>query len=179
MYVGAHGTYSSLETVLGAAGLLRDRPEVRVVLVGGGDRKPALVAQAAAEGLDNVVFVDPVPKREVPRWLARADIALLPYQDNPLFAGALPNKVFDYLAAARPILAAAPEGELTRLVRAAGCGSCVPPEDPAAMAAAIRTLAGDPALREDMGLRGRETALRDYDRRALAARFVGVVESVA
>jgi glycosyltransferase involved in cell wall biosynthesis len=179
MYVGAHGTYSSLETVLGAAGLLRDRPEVRVVLVGGGDRKPALVAQAAAEGLDNVVFVDPVPKREVPRWLARADIALLPYQDNPLFAGALPNKVFDYLAAARPILAAAPEGELTRLVRAAGCGRCVPPEDPAAMAAAIRTLAGDPALREDMGLRGRETALRDYDRRALAARFVGVVESVA
>ena len=82
MYVGAHGTYSSLETVLDAAADLRDDPDVRVVLVGDGDRKPALVESARRRGLDNVAFVDPVPKREVPAWLARADACLLPYQDN-------------------------------------------------------------------------------------------------
>ncbi len=100
MYVGAHGTYSSLETVLDAADHLRDR---RRAAGARGRRRP----QAGAGGrgrsggtLDNVTFVDPVPKREVPAWLARADACLLPYQDNALFAGALPNKAFDYLGAA-------------------------------------------------------------------------------
>lgn len=178
MYVGAHGTYSSLETVLAAAELLRDRDDVRVVLVGGGDRKAGLVDDARRRGLANVAFVDPVPKREVPRWLARAQICLLPYQALEFFGGALPNKAFDYLAAGRPLLVAAPEGELTRLVRDVDAGVCVPPEDPEAMAAAIRALADDPARRDSMGRRGRDTAHRRFDRRALAARFVRIVEGV-
>jgi glycosyltransferase involved in cell wall biosynthesis len=179
MYVGAHGTYSSLETLLDAAEALRERPDVRIVLVGGGDRKAALVADAQRRGLANVAFVDPVPKREVPSWLARADACILPYQDRALFAGALPNKAFDYLAAARPIVAAAPPGELTRLVEAAGCGVAVPPEDGPALAAAILRLAADREGARAMGARGRAHALAHYDRAALAARFVSVVESCA
>lgn len=179
MYVGAHGTYSSLETVLDAAARLRDDRNTRLVLIGGGDRKPALLEEARAKGLANVAFVDPVPKREVPSWLARADACLLPYQDNPLFAGALPNKAFDYLGAARPIIASAPAGELTRMVERAGCGVAVPPEDGEAMAGAIRALAADPEGARAMGARGRAYALEHYDRARLAARFVAVVESVA
>lgn len=179
MYVGAHGTYSSLETVLDAADRLRDDPGIRVVLVGGGDRKPALVEEAARRGLPNVVFVDSVPKREVPSWLARADACLLPYQDNPLFAGALPNKAFDYLGAARPIIAAAPAGELTAMVERAACGVAVPPEDGEALAGAIRRLAADREGARLMGARGRAYALEHYDRATLAARFVAVVESLA
>ena len=179
MYVGAHGTYSSLETVLDAADRLRDDAGARIVLVGGGDRKPALVEEARSRSLANVTFVDPVPKREVPSWLARADVCLLPYQDNPLFAGALPNKAFDYLGAARPIIASAPAGELTRMVEAAGCGVAVPPEDGAALAQAIRTLASDREGARRMGESGRAYALEHYDRAVLAARFVAVVESVA
>ncbi|MFN8108999.1 MAG: glycosyltransferase family 4 protein [Thermoleophilia bacterium] len=177
MYVGAHGTYSSLNTVLDAAHLLRDRTDIRIVLVGGGDQKAALLEQARTLELTNVTFIDLVPKSEVPGWLARADICLLPYQDRELFAGALPNKVFDYLAAAKPILAAAPEGELTRLIREVDCGRCVPAERPAEMADAIRALADSPD-RAVMGRRGLEVALERYDRRALAARFVAVVEGV-
>ncbi len=179
MYVGAHGTYSSLETVLDAADRLRDAHQIRVILVGGGDRKPALVEEAARRGLDNLAFVDSVPKREVPMWLARADACLLPYQDNPLFAGALPNKAFDYLGAGRPIIAAAPAGELTAMVAQAGCGVAVPPEDGAALAAAIRSLAADRGGARALGARGRTDALSHYDRAALAARFVAVVESLA
>ena len=179
MYVGAHGTYSSLETVLDAAARLRDDRDTRLVLVGGGDRKPALLEEARSRGLANVAFVDSVPKREVPSWLARADACLLPYQDNPLFAGALPNKAFDYLGAARPIIASAPAGELTRMVERAGCGVAVPPEDGPALAGAIRALAADPEGARRMGERGREYALEHYDRARLAARFVAVVESVA
>ena len=149
------------------------------MLVGNGDRKPALVTSARERGLDNVAFVDPVPKREVPSWLARADACVLPYQDNPLFAGALPNKAFDYLGAGRPIVASAPAGELTRMVERAGCGVAVPPEDGAALAQAIRTLAADRDGARRMGESGRRYALAHYDRAALAARFVATVESLA
>lgn len=179
MYVGAHGTYSSLDTLLDAAEHLRDTPSARIVLVGNGDQKPGLIERAAQRGLDNVVFIDPVPKREVPAWLARADICILPYQDRELFAGALPNKIFDYLGAAAPIIASAPQGEVTAVVERAGCGLCTAPEDGRALADAIRTLADDPARRTAMGQRGRDHALEHYDRRTLAGRFVKVVESLA
>lgn len=179
MYVGAHGTYSSLDTLLDAADQLRDAPEVRIVLVGSGDQKARLVEEAGRRGLDNVAFVDPVPKREVPSWLARADICILPYQDRELFAGALPNKIFDYLGAARPIIASAPRGEVTAVVEAADCGLATPAEDGDALAQAIRTLAADPDRRRTLGENGRRYALDHYDRRALAARFVATVESLA
>lgn len=177
MYVGAHGTYSSLGTVLDAAQALRDDPSVRFVLIGGGDQKPALQADAARRGLTNVVFVDPVPKRDVPAWLARADVCLLPYQDRALFAGALPNKTFDYMGAGKPIIAAVPAGELSRLVEAAGCGIAIAPEDPGAMADAIRRLAADRALAARLGAAGGEFVSNHYDRQALAERFVTIVES--
>lgn len=176
MYVGAHGTYSSLGTVLAAAQELAGEPEVRFVLVGGGDQKEALVEDAARRGLRNVVFVDPVPKRDVPAWLARADVCLLPYQDKALFAGALPNKTFDYMGAGKPIIAAVPPGELSQLVATAGCGIAIPPEDPGALAEAVRTLAADSALAARLGAAGAGFVCSHYDRRVLAARFVTIVE---
>lgn len=179
MFVGAHGAYSSLETVVEAAGLLRDDPSIRVVLVGTGDRKEALQQQTREMGLANVVFDGPVPKREVPAYLGRADLCLLPYRDHPLFTGALPNKVFDYMAAGRPILAAAPAGELTGMIERAGCGWSVPPQDPAAMAAAIRAAAADRAASAARGAAGREYALEHFDRARLAARFVALVDELA
>ncbi|MDH3725074.1 MAG: glycosyltransferase family 4 protein, partial [Thermoleophilia bacterium] len=157
----------------------RDGPGVSFVLVGGGDQKDRLVEDAERRGLGNVQFIDAVPKREVPSWLARADACLLPYQDVPLFAGALPNKTFDYLGAGKPIVAAAPDGELTRLVREVDCGIAIAPEDPQAMADAVTRLAADPAQARAMGERGMRHAREHYDRAKLAQRFVAVVESVA
>ena len=178
MYVGAHGTYNALDSVLDAAQRLRGE-SIRIVLVGAGDRKEALVAEAERRGLDNVAFCEPVPKQEVPSWLAAADACILPYQDVELFAGALPNKAFDYLAAARPLVVSAPTGELTRLVERAGCGVSVPAEDPGALAGALRGLAADPDTAREMGRRGAAFAREHYDRATLAQRFVRTVESLA
>lgn len=179
MYVGNHGTYSSLGTVLQAAKMLEDDPSIRIVLVGGGDQKPMLQEMARDLSLQNTTFIDSVPKRAVPSYLERADIGLIPYQDMPLFAGALPNKTFDYMAAGRPLLAAAPVGELTGLIDRADCGWNVAPEDPAAMAAAIRDAATNKATGLARGARGREYALAEYDRTVLAARFVRLVDDLA
>ncbi len=179
MYVGAHGTYSSLETVLRAADLLRDTPGIRFVLVGGGDQKPHLQEMAASMELPNVVFLDPVPKAAVPALLARADVCLLPYQDRALFAGALPNKTFDYMGAGRPIIAAVPPGELSRLIHRAECGVAIAPENPAAMAEAVTELQADPDLRRRLGDAGRGYVHEHYDRTVLARRFTDIVEGVA
>ncbi len=179
MYVGAHGTYSSLDTVLRAAWLLRDRPDIRFVLVGGGDQKPGLVERSDELGLANVTFIDSVPKSEVPAWLARADVCLLPYQDKPLFAGALPNKAFDYMGAGKPIIAAVPPGELTTVIKRAGCGLSVAPEDPAAMAGAVQAMADDRAACHTLGADGARYVKQHYDRAALAATVCDILERVA
>ena len=138
-------------------------------------------ASPAAGGILDTghAFADPVPKHDVPGWLARADVCLLPYQDIPLFAGALPNKTFDYLGAGRPVIAAVPRGELSTLIEDAACGIAIAPEDPAAMADAVVALADAPERGRVLGRAGREYVVRHYDRAALADRFVAVIESLA
>jgi len=179
MYVGAHGTYSSLDTVLHAAAMLRDRPDVRFVFVGGGDQKPGLMELSQSLGLDSVTFIDSVPKSQVPSWLARADVCLLPYQDKALFAGALPNKTFDYMGAAKPIIAAVPDGELTTVIAKAACGVSVAPEDPGAMATAIRALADDRDGCARLGASGARYVEEHYDRARLADVVCDILERVA
>jgi glycosyltransferase involved in cell wall biosynthesis len=178
MFVGQHGTYSSLFTVLEAAARLQDDPRLHIALVGDGDRKEELVARAGELGLRNVSFSGPIPKRDVPSWLARADACLLTYQDAPLFGGAMPNKLFDYMGAGRPIVAAIPDGEAARAIRAAGCGIVTPAEDPVALADALAALADDRDAARAMGSAGIAYVQAHYNRRELAARFVQVVESV-
>ena len=178
MFVGQHGTYSSLFTVLEAAARLGADPQIHVALVGDGDRKPDLIARATQLGLTNTSFSGPIPKRDVPAWLDRADACLLTYQDAPLFGGALPNKLFDYMGAGKPIIAAIPDGEAARAVRAAGCGIVTPAEDPDALADAIRALAGDRDRARHMGAAGPDYVHAHHNRRELSARFVQVVESL-
>jgi glycosyltransferase involved in cell wall biosynthesis len=178
MFVGQHGTYSSLFTVLEAAARLTGDARIHIALVGDGDRKQDLIDRAAELSLANVSFSGPIPKRDVPSWLARADACLLTYQDAPLFGGAMPNKLFDYMGAGRPILAAIPDGEAARAIRAAGCGIVTPAEDAAALADALTALADDRDEARRMGTAGIDYVHTHHDRRELAARFVQVVESV-
>ena len=178
MFVGQHGTYSSLFTVIEAAARLVDDPRIHIALVGDGDRKQELIDRAAELGLDNVTFAGPIPKRNVPSWLARADACLLTYQDAPLFGGAMPNKLFDYMGAGRPIVAAIPDGEAARAIRTAECGVVTPAEDATALADALVALADDRDAAARMGAAGVEYVQAHYNRRELAARFVQVVESV-
>ena len=114
----------------------------------------------------------------MPSWLDRADVCLLTYQDAPLFGGALPNKLFDYMGAGRPIIAAIPEGEAARAVREAGCGIVTPAEDPAALADAITELAGHRKRARRLGAAGIAYVQTHHNRRELSARFVQVVESL-
>lgn len=172
VYVGAHGRWNGLGQILDAAALLRDRRDVSFVFAGDGDERAALAARAGELGLDNVRFVGAIPKKEAFALLRAGSASVVATWSHEFQKMVLANKIFDYLAAGRPVLAAV-HGEMAELVTAAGCGIVTPPEDPQALADAVRRLADTPsAERERMGAAGRAYILRHYLRRDLAHRLL-------
>jgi glycosyltransferase involved in cell wall biosynthesis len=168
VYTGAHGPCNSLETILRAGALLRDAP-VQFVLVGDGPSRDDLIRLAESDGVTNVRFLPPIPKGEIPDLLSAADASVITLKNAPAFAyGVSPNKLFDYMAAARPVICAVP-GDMARLVAEAQVGLVCPPEDAASLARTVRQLRAMPeGARASLGRNGRDHLERHYRREALA-----------
>lgn len=178
LYAGAHGRANGLGVVLEAARLLAMQGEtrLRILLVGEGAEKAALMRAAA--GLPNITFLPPMPKRDVAGLFAGSQIALHILADCPAFAAwTAPNKLMDGLAAGRPVISNVP-GDAARLLTEGSVGIAVAPHDAAGLAAALVSLVEDPARRASMGAAARSLAVRQHDRRLLAARFVALVEAI-
>lgn len=170
LYVGSLGLSHGLITVLDAAEQIRDRDDIRFVLVGEGGEKADLVKEAQRRKLTNVTFLDPLSHEQVPHLLAAADVSLAHARRVPLFKGMLPIKMFEAMACARPLLLAV-DGEARRLAeQEAGAAIYVEPENPTALASAILNLREHPDLAEALGQRGRAyvEARFDYDQLAAA-----------
>jgi glycosyltransferase involved in cell wall biosynthesis len=177
LYLGAHGISHALGRVLDVAERLRDLPDVRVVLVGEGAEKDALVADAARRGLANVLFVGGVPKDEVLHWYRLADAGLVPLRDVPLFATFIPSKMFELLACGVPVIGSV-AGEAAEILTASGGARVVPPEDAAAIEREIRALRADPVLRRRLSEAGRAFVAERYGRRKLAADYLAILEEI-
>jgi len=178
LYAGAHGLSNDLGMVLQAADQLRADKKIAIVLLGDGKDKQTLQNEAAKMKLDNVIFVSPLPKAQMAQALAAADACLAILKPLKLYATVYPNKVFDYLAAGRPVLLAI-DGPIRAVVEQAGAGVFVPPGDPAALAAAMRKLAADPAAAQRMGLAGRAYLEKHFERGALAKQLEEVILTAA
>lgn len=149
---------------------------VRLRLVGDGPRKAELVHLAEELGLRSVSFELPVPKRAVPALAAEADAFVFNLVDAPVFRyGVSPNKLFDFMAAARPVIYCS--NARNDPVRKAGAGLSVPPGDPRALAEAIARLAALPAGEHArMGAAGRAYVEHHHAFTALAGRLAQVLE---
>jgi glycosyltransferase involved in cell wall biosynthesis len=167
LYAGAHGMSNNLGVVLQAAAGLQDRSDIVIVLLGDGKEKPGLMDKAEAMGLRNVCFLPPLAKAEMSEALEAADAGIAILLPLEVYKTTYPNKVFDYMAAGRPVVLAI-DGAIRQVVESAGAGVFVPPGDPQAMAVAIRELADDPAAGRRMGLAGRACVEREFDRPATA-----------
>lgn len=179
VFTGAHGIANGLDSVLDAAAVLnhRGRADIKILFVGDGKTKPALVARAKSEGLNNCIFIDPVPKVRLAEIMGRADVGLMILKDVPSFYyGTSPNKFFDYLALGLPILTNYP-GWVADLVNENQCGCVVPSGNAGAFASALAVLADSPAERVSMGLNARRLGESEFDRTSLADRFVDYLES--
>lgn len=177
VFTGTHGIANGLDAVLDTAAVLkaRGRADIRLVLVGDGRLKPALMKRAQAEGLENVLFQDPVNKTRLANLMAAADIGLQCLTNVPAFYyGTSPNKFFDYIAAGLPVLNNYP-GWLAEMIDGHGCGFVVAPDDPDAFADALECAADDrPALRR-MGEHAARLAGEQFDRAKLADNWVAWV----
>jgi glycosyltransferase involved in cell wall biosynthesis len=177
MYAGLHGLAQGLDVILEAAKLTHD-PDVLYVLVGDGADKAALVAKVEAEGISNVKFLPIQPTATLPAVLNLAYATVIPLRRLDLFKAALPSKLFDSMAAGRPIVAPL-WGEAAALVEAAACGLVVEPEDAHAVQAAVEKLAADPALAHRLGEQGRKYVVEHFNRDDIAKRLVTLLEETA
>jgi len=153
-YTGTLGVANALDTLLDAAERLKNDPDVVFVLVGGGKEKVALQRRAEDNGLQNIIFIDPIPKAQVQSMLQRFDVCFLGWKDEPLYQyGVSPNKLPEYLVSGKPIIHSF-SGACDPVAEAAA-GLTVPAEDPVAIAKAIVELKNLPqAQRAIMGQRG-------------------------
>ncbi len=174
-YAGNHSIGNALGVLINAANMLKDEP-VFFLLIGPGPERNNINHMINMLNLKKVLCYGPVPKTSIPDLLASVDVCYIGMQKQPLFRfGVSPNKLMDYMMSAKPIIYAVEAGNDP--VKEAGCGISVPPEDPEAIADAIRQLAGmSQSERENMGLRGRDYVLKNHDYRVIARRFLEVLE---
>ncbi len=170
-YAGAHGLANALGTLIDAAALMRGA-DVAFVLVGSGPEKAGLQKRAEDYGLKNIHFIDPVRKDQIPALLQWFDIAYIGWNRQPLYRfGIAPNKLMDYMMAARPVLHAVEAGN--DAVSESGCGLTVRPESARAVARGVRALLSlSVGEREALGQRGRDFVMSNHAYPELAQRFL-------
>lgn len=181
MYAGAHGLANGLESVIKCAEILdadyRDKIVFR--LVGDGPDKDILRKSALEKHLINVQFDEPIPKWEIPRILMQADAFVVIVKDLPLYKyGISLNKIYDYLASARPVVIGA--NAFNNPVEEAGAGFTAPPGDPEKLAMAVLRLYHMTNIeREQMGRNGRKYVQENHDLKSLALKLEEVLLETA
>ncbi len=177
LYAGAHGMSNDLGIVLQAAARLSDDPSILFLLVGDGKEKANLQAQASGLQLNNILFLPPVAKDKMNEVMAAANAGLAILKPLEMYKTTYPNKVFDYMAAGRPVVLAI-DGVIRDVVERAGAGLAVPPGDPQALSEAIRALASHPQEARAMGLAGRAYVQKHFNRRDLAEKLALLLDEM-
>lgn len=174
-YTGAHGIANALDSFIEAGGMLKDK-KIKLILVGQGPERDRLMQKVVDLGLRNTVeLLSAVKRSDVPALLSEMDALYVGLQRQPLFRfGVSPNKLMDYMMAAKPVIFAIEAGN--DMVKDAGCGVSIPPEDSKAIAEAAIELASTPPEKlAEMGKRGQKYILENHEYQILSDRFLEVL----
>lgn len=174
LYAGSFGIANNLDQLIDAANILHQDDRLHFVFVGDGPHKTHLLEKAS--NLNNVSFLGSVPKKEIPAILSHASITYVGLMKSDLFKhGVSPNKLFDYMAARKPVIMAIDTED--NIVGNAQCGAFVPSCTPEDIASAIFDLANksDEALKK-LGENGRAYLENNHTYKALAQKYIQVSE---
>ncbi|MBI5962803.1 MAG: glycosyltransferase WbuB [Chloroflexi bacterium] len=167
LYAGTMGKKQGLENLLETVRSLQHQTQIQFILCGDGVIRSEL--EVAAQGLPNVRFLPVQPIEKLNQLLNMADIHIL-LQKADAADLVMPSKLSGMLASGRAVIAtASPQTELGQIVREVGC--LVPPDDCDALAEAILELAASPAMRIELGKKGREYAVKNWDSSAILTQF--------
>ena len=179
-YIGTHGMAHALETLLEAADKLRKRPDgdvYRIVLLGDGANKAPLVRKASAMGLDNVTFIDSVPREEVVRYWSILDVAIIHLKKTPLVRNVIPSQLFESIGIGIPVLHGV-VGESAELVEKEGVGIVFEPQSSASLSHEIVRLRSDELLYQRLRANC-VGASQKYDRTRLATAMLDILLEVS
>ena len=184
LYFGAVGPANGLDQLVAGAARLQaagaadpsgPAAQVRIVVVGDGRDKPHLMRETEERGLTNLVWLDPLPKDELAGVVGAVDVTLTIFMAHPAFETNSPDKLFDSLAAGKPVVCTL-GGWWKRLVEDEKCGAYVEGGDAAALAATLAALSREPGMVAAMGRSARALAEREFDRDILADRLLEILE---
>ena len=178
LYAGIIGYAQGLDLLLDAANLLKEKSEIKIVLLGDGPEKERLIKKAVVMQLKNVLFFDPVPKSQMPAIIAAANAAIIPLRRLDLFKGAIPSKIFEVLAMQKPILLGV-EGEAKTLFIDDGqCGLFFTPESSHELAESITYMCQHPDEVKIWGENARNYVDQKFNRNNIATDFYRLLTEV-
>lgn len=173
-YIGTHVMAHALETFLEAARLLSHEKGIHFLTVGGGARLDDLRGRARQMGLTNVTFLGARPWSEMPAFLRASNVSVVHLSDSPLFWTVIPSKMFEVMAAGRPIVLGV-KGEAAAILNEAQAGVAIQPESPEQMHDAILALFGDSTACQQFGENGRAYAVGSASYQARAEDYLSVL----
>lgn len=173
-YVGAHGVANHLEQVFDAAELLVDT-NVLFVMVGMGMQKQYLLEEKQRRNIQNVLFLDPVPKKEIFQYILASDMGASILKKADTFKTIYSNKTFDYMSCKKPVLMAI-DGVSRELIQESKAGSYVEPENANEYFNVITSYLVDKNKAIMEGENGYDFAKKNFERDALSKKYLGLIE---
>lgn len=174
VFAGNLGTVQSLPMILDAAEILRDRPNIRILLVGSGSLSQWLEGELQSRKLDNVILAGRYPADAMPEIFHRASALLVSLNSDPSLNQTVPAKLQSYLAAGKPIIASL-DGEGAKIVIEANAGFTCPTENPVALAQTILELSGlSREQLEAMGAAGRLYFVENFEPNTLVKELISI-----
>lgn len=178
LYSGTLGWVRPLETVIEAARQLADQPSIHFVFLGDGQKKEALENMVRDYGLKNVSFIGLQPLDTIPCFLKSSDVLVESLKDVKVAKMAFPSKVYEYMAAGRPIVFGARQGEAIEELRAAGGSLNYPSDSPEQLCQIILDLKHGRINGEELGVKYHEHIIKYHRREIWAHRYYEFLRSV-
>ncbi len=174
-FVGSFFIYQGVDTLIDAApNILAKFANTRFLLVGEGPMMATWKKGVNQKALQEAfISTGQVPYKKVPEYIGAMDICVAPHQKDSNQAS--PVKIFDYMACGRPIVASN-IAVVREIIGESGCGLLVSPEQSGDLAKGIISLIEDEKRRREMGIRGREYAVSNFDREKLVESLVLIMQ---
>jgi len=171
-------SFITLERILEAATRLKNDRDIVLAIVGEGMKKQSLEEKADRLGLKNVRFLPFQPYEDLPYLLASSDVLLVPL-DKEKSDLSVPSKLYNFMAAGRPILGLTDGlSEVARIISKTNCGMSVNPEDVKGIAETIQSLKNSKSHCAELGAYGRKHAVANFAKDKVLKMYEDVMSSL-